>query len=189
MFTNLLTFPCKQVPSSIRKLQLGFFGSEISSVAAPNQMNYSLLSSILTQIMRLSNSDEYGKNGRPIFQKMQYCILRVLRSNFLRGHEQLKDSDDIGLIYFPLNPPNLLNSHAQSSLSFDGKEVENENENEHENGKESGRGAGRDSNRGNITNFNHLLVFQLLRSVLQSVSGIITYYSYDIYCYYYCFNY
>ena len=142
-------------------------------------MNYSLLSSILTQIMRLSNSDEYGKYGKPVFQKMQYCILRVLRSNFLRGHEQLKDSDDIGLIYFPLNPPSLLNLHAQSSLSFDGKEVENENENE--SGRESGRGVEREregereSNSEDINNFNHLLVFQLLRSVLQSVSGILLY--------------
>ena len=141
-------------------------------------MNYSLLSSILTQIMRLSSSDEYGKYGGPLFQKIQYCILRVLRSNFLRGHEQLKDSDDIGLIYFPLNPQNFLNTQAQPSLSFDGKEVENENEKESGSGRgrEGGREGGRDSNGEEMNDFNHLLVFQLLRSVLQSVSGILPYY-------------
>ena len=143
--------------------------------------------------MRLSNSDGYGKYGGPFFQKMQYCILRVLRSNFIRGHEQLKDSDDIGLIYFPLNPQSILN--AQSSLSFDGKEVENENEEESGSGRGRGRGrgrekgseGGRDSNGEDINNFNHLLVFQLLRSVLQSVSGMLPYYCYDYYYNFYCY--
>ena len=136
-------------------MQLGFFGSEISSVAAPNQLNYSLLSSLLTQILRLSKSDKYLEFGRPLFQKLQYSILRVLRSNFLRGNEQLKDSDDVGLIYFPLDPLSLLKTLSPTTLDV--------NEMERERGRES-----TEERRGD---FSHLLVFQLLRSVLQSVSG------------------
>jgi hypothetical protein len=165
-------------------LQLGFFGSEISSVAAPNQLNYSLLSSILTQIIRLSKSEEYGKYSRPIFHRMQYCILRVIRSNFLRGHEQLKESDDVGLIYFPLNPPSVVETLSSSTLDVIDIDID----------RGSGRGRGR-SEEG-INDFNHLLVFQLLRSVLQSISGIPhtqthTYthtYIYTVYCYYYYYQ-
>ena len=135
-------------------MQLGFFGSEISSIVAPNQLNYSLLSSILTQIIRLSISEEYGKYGGPVFHRMQYCILRVIRSNFLRGHEQLKESDDVGLIYFPLNPSSVAEKPSSSSsyvIDID---------------------RGRERSEEGINDLNHLLVFQLLRSVLQSISGM-----------------
>lgn len=89
---------------------------------------------------------------------MQYCILRVIRSNFLRGHEQLKESDDVGLIYFPLNPSSVVETLSSSTL--DAIDIDR------------GRGRGRERSEEKINDFNHLLVFQLLRSVLQSVSGI-----------------
>lgn len=123
-------------------------------------MNYSLLSSILTQIIRLSKSEEYGKYSGPVFHRMQYCILRVIRSNFLRGHEQLKESDDVGLIYFPLNSPNVVETLSSSTLDAIDIDIDRE------------RGRGRERSEEGINDFNHLLVFQLLRSVLQSISGI-----------------
>ena len=33
---------------------------------------------------------------------MQYSLLRVLKSNFIRIKEQQKNADSVGLIYFPL---------------------------------------------------------------------------------------
>lgn len=56
IFFYFRLFPCipaLQLSSATRKLQLGFFGTEISEIAAPNSLNFRLLSSILSQIHRL----------------------------------------------------------------------------------------------------------------------------------------
>ena len=68
---------------------------------------------------------------------MQYCILRVLRSNFVRVQEQLKSADDVGLIYFPLKYP-------------------------------TGVDKGGEGEEGNPSD---LVVFQLLRSIMECISG------------------
>jgi hypothetical protein len=69
---------------------------------------------------------------------MQFCILRVLRANFVRVQEQLKSADDVGLIYHPLKYP----------VGPD------------KGGEGEGGGSPAD-----------LVVFQLLRSTLECISG------------------
>ena len=124
-----------QAPSFIRKLQLGFFGSEISLVAAPNAINFSILNSLLLQIKRLISC---RPENTVFLYTMQYCILRVLRSNFVRVQEQLKSADDVGLIYFPLKYPMGVDKGGE--------------------GEEGG-------------NPSDLVVFQLLRSIMECISG------------------
>ena len=48
------------------------------------------------------NDTDSVKDESILFYNMQYCILKTLKSNFLRLQEQQKNADEIGLIYFPL---------------------------------------------------------------------------------------
>lgn len=75
---------------------------------------------------------------------MLHCVLRVLRANLRRMQEQLKDADDMCLLYHPLN------------ISEDGTK-----------GGDEGKMGASTSTK----DLSHLLVFQLLRSVLQCISG------------------
>ena len=111
-------------------------------------LNFSLLTSTLSQVNRLV-STERGSHLRDL----QYCLLRVLRSNFLRVGEQLKTADEVGLVYSPLIP---------HSLQADGRH-----------GKGSSGIEGGDVTLSDAcleADMSHLVVFQLLQAVLFSLS-------------------
>ena len=146
---SFLFFPLiLQVPSATRKLQLGFFGSEILQIAAPNFINFQLLISILKQIHRLtqrnnnSNKVDNSDDNNFLLYNLQYCVLRILKSNFLRIQEQQKNGDEAGLVYFPL-----------TELS------EEEHENNDKNEKQY------------LHPYSNLPVFQLLCCLFQCISG------------------
>lgn len=85
---------------------------------------------------------------------MQYCLLRVLRSNFLRVGEQLKTADEVGLVYSPLIPHSLQAAENQGTGNS---------------GIEIGDVALSDTCL--EADMSHLVVFQLLQAVLFSLSG------------------
>lgn len=116
-------------------------------MAAPNVLNFSLLTSTLSQINRLVPTAK-GSHLRG----MQYCLLRVLRSNFLRLGEQLKTADEVGLVYSPLIP-------------LSQKIEENEDGEGSRGGDVSSNGTCFESD------MSHLVVYQLLQAVLHSLSG------------------
>ena len=152
---SFLFFPLiLQVPSATRKLQLGFFGSEILQIAAPNFINFQLLISILKQIHRLtqhnkvdnSNKVDNGDDNNFLLYNLQYCILRILKSNFLRIQEQQKNGDEAGLVYFPLTET---------------PEEKDENNN----------GSDRNDENQYLHPYSNLPVFQLLCCLFQCISG------------------
>ena len=138
-----------QVPSATRKLQLGFFGSEILQIAAPNFINFQLLISILKQIHRLtqrdntSNKVDNSDDSNFLLYNLQYCILRILKSNFLRIQEQQKNGDEAGLVYFPLTE------------TTEEKDENNDKNNENQ----------------YLHPYSNLPVFQLLCCLFQCISG------------------
>ena len=136
---------------------------------------------------------EFKDDDNLLLYKMQFCILRVLKSNFLRIKEQQRSGDLVGLIYFPLS----FSSFFPSSMST-GSNINNNINNNNNNGNINNNDNNNNNNNGNNNvdeknnNYNvgvenetrnegrkasencpysHLTVFQLLNSLLKCIAG------------------
>ena len=91
-------------PSGTRKIQQSFFAAEILSVAAPNAINFALLTSILQQLQRLAKAQ--GANDtitdtslQPVLPMLVWSIIRTIKCNLLRAQERKRSADSVGLFY------------------------------------------------------------------------------------------
>ena len=113
---------------------------------------------------------------------MQFCILRVLKSNFLRMKEQQRSGDLVGLIYFPLNYSSIKSTESNvDNNDNDNNNKDNNNDNIDEdihNDSVMKNNVGTEKqtrNEGRIISencpYSHLTVFQLLNSLLKCIAG------------------
>ena len=140
---------------------------------------------------------EFKDDDNLLLYKMQFCILRVLKSNFLRIKEQQRSGDLVGLIYFPLS----FSSFFPSSMSTESNINNNINNNNNNNGNINNNNDIDNNNNNNNGNnnvdeknnnynvgvenetrnegrkasencpYSHLTVFQLLNSLLKCIAG------------------
>ena len=87
---------------------------------------------------------EFKDDDNLLLYKMQFCILRVLKSNFLRIKEQQRSGDLVGLIYFPLS----FSSFFPSSMSTESN-INNDSNNDNNKNNDN-------NNNGNINNNNDI---------------------------------
>ena len=118
---------------------------------------------------------EFKDDDNLLLYKMQFCILRVLKSNFLRIKEQQRSGDLVGLIYFPLSF-----SSSMSTESMNINNNYNNNNNDYNNVDEKNNennvdveNETRNEGRKTFENcpYSHLTVFQLLSSLLKCIAG------------------
>ena len=74
-------------------------------------------------LFRSENND----NDSLLLYNMQFCILRVLKSNFLRMKEQQRSGDLVGLIYFPLNYSSIKSTESNVNDNDNNKDNNNNN--------------------------------------------------------------
>ena len=91
-------------PSGTRKIQQSFFAAEILSVAAPNAINFALLTSLLQQLHRLAkaqgaNDTETDTSLLAVLPMVVWSIVRTIKCNLLRAQERKKSADSVGLYY------------------------------------------------------------------------------------------
>ena len=101
---------------------------------------------------------------------MQYSLLRVLKSNFIRIKEQQKNADSVGLIYFPLkySDSKLTELEVNDNSNDDNDNIDLKND-ENVIGEEKKR-RNKVENKVENCPYSHLPVFQLLRSLLHCIA-------------------
>ena len=105
-------------PSGTRKIQQSFFAAEILSVAAPNAINFALLSSLLQQLHRLAkaqstNDTTTDTSFQAVLPMLIWSIIRTIKCNLLRAQERKKSADSIGLYYdYPIVYGGDKNTHS-----------------------------------------------------------------------------
>ena len=133
---------------------------------------------------------ENNNNDSLLLYNMQFCILRVLKSNFLRMKEQQRSGDLVGLIYFPLNYSSIKSteSNIDNNNNNNNNNKDNDNKDNNNNDYNIDEDIHNDSvmknnvgienqtrNEGRITSekcpYSHLTVFQLLNSLLKCIAG------------------
>lgn len=143
---------------------------------------------------------ENNDNDSLLLYNMQFCILRVLKSNFLRMKEQQRSGDLVGLIYFPLNYSSIKSTESNINDNDNDDKEDNKDNNNYDNknkdyksniinnnnnidedihndsGMKNNVGIENQTrNEGRITSencpYSHLTVFQLLNSLLKCIAG------------------
>ena len=143
---------------------------------------------------------ESNDNDSLLLYNMQFCILRVLKSNFLRMKEQQRSGDLVGLIYFPLNYSSIKSTESNINDNDNDDKEDNKDNNNYDNknkdyksniinnnnnidedihndsGMKNNVGIEKQTrNEGRIISgncpYSHLTVFQLLNSLLKCIAG------------------
>ena len=82
---------------------------------------------------RKEEKTENNDNDSLLLYNMQFCILRVLKSNFLRMKEQQRSGDLVGLIYFPLNYSSIKSTESNVNDNDDNNNKDNNNKDNNDN--------------------------------------------------------
>ena len=102
------------------------------------------------QVKKTENND----NDSLLLYNMQFCILRVLKSNFLRMKEQQRSGDLVGLIYFPLNYSSI--KSTESNINDNDNDIDNNNNNKDNNNNNKDNNDDNKSNNINNNNNNNI---------------------------------